>query len=110
MDMPTVCDCGEIVEYADMIAIGKLLVCEDCYNDHEVENDASQDDSDYFRGVIQDLQKEIRRYRKALEFYADEITYTDKQYTSSGCLVGTGYLNIMSDRGSEARRALGEKK
>lgn len=34
MDMPTVCDCGEIVEYADMITIGELLVCEDCYNDH----------------------------------------------------------------------------
>lgn len=34
MNMPTVCDCGEIVEYDDMRAIGRLLVCEDCYNEH----------------------------------------------------------------------------
>lgn len=55
---------------------------------------------------IERLRQQNNRYRKALEFYADKITYTDKQYTSSGHLTETGYLNIMSDRGEVARRAL----
>lgn len=34
MNIPTVCDCGEVVEFDDIRAIGKLLVCEYCYNEH----------------------------------------------------------------------------
>lgn len=35
MEMPTVCECGEVVEFDDMLAIGNELVCVDCYNDKE---------------------------------------------------------------------------
>ncbi len=59
-----------------------------------------------YRKVAQRYQVERNRYRKALEFYADEITYTDKQHTSRGHLVSTGYSNIMSDKGCKARQAL----
>lgn len=50
---------------------------------------------------------EIMRLRKALEFYADNETYTDdRQRTSTGELVHTGYTGIQCDTGKIARKAL----
>ncbi|PID16850.1 hypothetical protein CSV63_02885 [Sporosarcina sp. P34] len=70
-------------------------------------------EKDFFRSRLVELKaadvitrKENTRLREALEFYADGKTYTDKQHTSSGELVGTGYLNILSDNGDRARQAL----
>ncbi len=33
MEMPTVCDCGEIVEFDDMKAVGKELYCAECHQE-----------------------------------------------------------------------------
>lgn len=33
MDMPTVCDCGEIVEFDDMKAVGEKLYCSECHQE-----------------------------------------------------------------------------
>lgn len=60
--------------------------------------------------MIKKLHDENKRYRDALEFYADDLTYTDRQHTSTGQLVGTGYVNVMSDNGDKARKALEETK
>lgn len=62
--------------------------------------------ADYFQQYEEDYIAKIDRLREALEFYADGQTYTDKQHTSSGELVGTGYLNILSDNGGKARQVL----
>lgn len=64
-----------------------------------------KDIKDWYELAYQ-LKDENQRYKEVLEFYADELTYTDKQYTSSGQLVGTGYSNIISDCGEKARQAL----
>ena|SRR5699024_3259284 len=61
------------------------------------------------KDALKGLLEQNKRYREALEFYADNQTYTDEQHTSSGVLVGTGYLNILSDNGIKARKALEEK-
>lgn len=51
----------------------------------------------------------IIELEKALEFYGDEETYTDdRQYTSTGALVHTGYTKIECDNGEKAREALKE--
>lgn len=39
MDMPTVCDCGEVVEFNSMLPFGNRLYCEDCHNELEDESD-----------------------------------------------------------------------
>lgn len=51
--------------------------------------------------------EEINRLREALAFYADADTYTDdRQRTSRGELVHTGYTKIQGDYGERARKAL----
>ncbi len=56
---------------------------------------------------IEKLQEENQRFTEALEFYADRETYTDdRQYTSTGTLVHTGFTKIECDCGEKARRAL----
>lgn len=53
------------------------------------------------------LSKENKRYREALEFYADEKTHKNTyQYTSSGERVYVGEPRINNDKGSKARQAL----
>lgn len=53
------------------------------------------------------LEQENQRYKEALEFYADGETYTDdRQYTSTGTLVHTGFTKIECDCGEKARQAL----
>lgn len=55
----------------------------------------------------QRLEDENVKLREALKFYADNKTYTDdRQHTSTGQLVHTGYTAIQCDTGKTARKAL----
>lgn len=64
------------------------------------------DENIEIRKGYQERSKRTQELEKVLKFYADDQIYTDKQHTSSGTLVGTGYLNILSDNGKVAREAL----
>ncbi|WP_379545473.1 hypothetical protein [Oceanobacillus sojae] len=56
---------------------------------------------------LDSTSNQYKRLKEALEFYADGETYTDdRQYTSTGTLVHTGFTKIECDCGEKARRAL----
>lgn len=37
MNMPTLCDCGEVVEFDDMRGIGNELYCAECFEEMEAD-------------------------------------------------------------------------
>lgn len=65
MNMPTVCDCGELVEFDDMKPIGNQLYCEDCYQEQKSEE---QEDIQPLYEMQDILDKRIIK-EKGLESY-----------------------------------------
>ena len=65
-------------------------------------NDTLKNEADYFGSNIQDLQEQNKRYREALEFYADEENY--KPFDG---IILSNYQNKVDEDGGEiARKAL----
>jgi len=65
MNMPTVCSCGELVEFDDMKPIGNQLYCEDCYQEQSSEE---QEDIQPLYEMQDILDKRIIK-EKGLESY-----------------------------------------